>query len=339
MRKIIYFLVLSILILSLAGCGERQSPYASRNAFLLDTVVTIKIYDRNVPEKVWEDAFDEIERLDALLSVHTEGSDTARLNEAAGLSPVHVSPEILEVIQESVEYSRMTGGLFDITAGPLIDLWAINPPEGHVPTEEELDATLPLIGWEDIEINEEQSQAYLKRPGMRVDLGAIAKGYIADKVKDVLIKNGIERAIVSLGGNIQLVGDTAYGIGIQDPDKGSGIYLGRIMLADASAASSGDYERYFEKDGVRYHHILDPKTGYPADMGLRGVSVAAPQSVDADALSTAVFLLGPEDGMALIEELPGIEAVLVTDERKVLLSSGLKGNFELVRGTGYTIAP
>jgi thiamine biosynthesis lipoprotein len=338
MRKIIYFLVLSILILSLAGCGERQSPYASRNAFLLDTVVTIKIYDRNVPEKVWEDAFGEIERLDALLSVHTEGSDTARLNEAAGLSPVTVSPETLKVIQRSIYFSRMTGGLFDITAGPLVDLWAINPPEGHVPTAAELAETLPLIGWEDIEIDEEQSQAYLTRSDMAVDLGAIAKGYIADRVKEVLTADGIEHAIISLGGNIQFVGDTAYGIGIQDPDKGSGEYLGRISLADASAASSGDYERYFEKDGVRYHHILDPQTGYPADTGLRGVSVAAPQSVDADALSTAVFLLGPKAGMVLIEELPDVEAVLITDDKTVLLSSGLTEHFELVRDSGYRVS-
>ena len=146
---------------------------------------------------------------------------------------------------------------------------------------------------------------YLARPGMAVDLGAIAKGYIADRVKAVLTQGGVEHAILSLGGNVQLIGDTAYGVGIQDPDKGSGVYLGAISLSDASAASSGDYERYFEKDGVRYHHILDPVTGYPADTGLRGVSVAAHDSVDADALSTAVFLLGPAEGMALIEEMPG----------------------------------
>jgi len=338
MRKTASLFILSILTFALAGCGGGRSSYVSRNAFLLDTVVTIKIYDQDVSERVWEDAFGEIERLDALLSVHTEGSDTARLNEAAGLSPVTVSPETLEVIEKGVYFSRMTGGLFDITAGPLIALWDIKPPEGHVPTEEELAETLPLIGWEDIEINKAESRVYLTRPGMGVDLGAIAKGYIADKVKDVLLADGIEHAIISLGGNIQLIGDTPYGVGIQDPDQGSGIYLGAITLADASAASSGDYERYFEMNGVRYHHILDPKTGYPADSGLRGVSVAAPHSVDADALSTAVFLLGPEAGMALIEELPGIEAVLVTGDQEVLLSSGLTDNFELVRGNGYTVS-
>ena len=195
-----------------------------------------------------------------------------------------------------------------------------------------------MIGWEDIEIDAGKSQVYLTRPGMAVDLGAIAKGYIADRVKEVLEDDGVKHAIVSLGGNVQLVGDTAYGVGIQDPDQGTGVYLGAIPLTDASAASSGDYERYFEKDGVRYHHILDPKTGYPADTGLRGVSVAAPVSVDADALSTAVFLLGPGEGMALIEGLPGIEAVLVTDDNEILLSSGLKENFELVQDSGYTIA-
>jgi len=338
MRKIILLSIISVLVLSLAGCGGGAPSYVSRNAFLLDTIVTIKIYDQDVPETVWDDAFGEIERLDALLSAHTEGSDTARINEAAGVSPVTVSLETMDVIEKGIEYSRMTGGLFDITAGPLISLWAINPPEGHVPTETELAETLPLIGWQDLEIDEAQSQVYLARVGMAVDLGAIAKGYIADKVKETLAADGIEHAIISLGGNIQLIGDTPYGIGIQDPDQGSGVYLGRVTLTGMSAASSGDYERYFEENGVRYHHILDPVTGYPADTGLRGVSVIAPHSVDADALSTAVFLLGPEAGMALIEGLSGIEAVLVTDDREVLLSSGLEENFELVEGTGYRVS-
>ena len=338
MRRLVCLIIIFIGAVGLTGCGAGRAPYASRNAFLLDTVVTIKIYDRNVPESAWEDAFGEIERLEALLSVHREESDTARINEAAGLSPVTVSPETLAVIQRGIYFSRMTGGVFDITAGPLIGLWAIKPPEGHVPTVEELDATLPLIGWEYIEVDEANSRVYLKRPGMKIDLGAVAKGYIADRVKEVLETAGVEHAIISLGGNIQLVGDTAYHIGIQDPDQGSGIYLGRITLADGSAASSGDYERYFEENGVRHHHILDPVTGYPAHTGLRGVSVAAPQSVDADALSTAVFLLGPEDGMALIEDLPDIEAVLVTDDKTILLSSGLTDHFELVGDSGYSIA-
>jgi thiamine biosynthesis lipoprotein len=337
MRRVICLVIIAISVLSLTGCGVRQTPYASRNAFLLDTIVTIQIYDRDVPEGVWEEAFDEIERLEGLLSAHKEGSDIARLNDSAGGSPVGVSPETLEVLQKSVEYSRLTGGLFDVTAGPLVALWAIKPPEGHVPTEAELSEVLPLIGWEDIEIDEESCQIYLPRTGMAIDLGAIAKGYIADRVKEVLEREGVEHAIINLGGNIQLIGETPYRIGIQDPDRGSGAYLGMIELADTSAASSGDYERYFEQDGVRYHHIMNPLTGYPADTGLRGVTVVSPRSIDADALSTSVFLLGPEEGMALIENLADTEAVLVTADREILLSSGLKERFKLAEGSGYRV--
>lgn len=337
MRRFICILFIFILAVSSAGCAIGQ-PYASRNAFLLDTIITIKIYDRKIPENVWGDAFDEIKRLDALLSAHIEGSDPDRLKQSAGISPVTVSPETLEIIQKSIEYSRLSDGLFDITAGPLIDLWAIEPPEGHVPTSEELAATLTLIGWRDVEIDESTSQVFLKRTGMSVNLGAIAKGYIADRVKEVLVADGVEHAIVSLGGNIQLIGETSYGVGIQDPGQGTGIFLGAIPLTDMTVASSGDYERYFEEDGIRYHHILDPKTGYPADTGLRGVSVVCPRSIDADALSTTVFLMGPEAGMALIEDLQDTEAVLVTDEKSILLSSGLKNIFELVKDSGYTIA-
>jgi thiamine biosynthesis lipoprotein len=337
MRRFICFLFVFTLGVSFSGCVIGQ-PYASRNAFLLDTIITIKIYDRKVPENVWDHAFDEIKRLDAILSAHVEGSDPDRLKQSAGISPVTVSPETLEIIQKSIEYSRLSDGLFDITAGPLIDLWAIEPPDGHVPTGAELAATLPLIGWRDIEIDESASQVFLKRIGMSINLGAIAKGYIADRVKEVLVADGVEHAIVSLGGNIQLIGDTFYGVGIQDPGQGTGIFLGAIQLTGMSVASSGDYERYFEQDGIRYHHILDPKTGYPADTGLRGVSIVCPRSIDADALSTAVFLMGPADGMALVEDLPDTEAVLVTDEKTVLLSSGLKDIFELVKDSGYTIA-
>lgn len=339
MRRIILFLLVFILVLSAAGCAPQPPSYASRNAFLLDTVVTIQIYDRDVPDRVWDHAFDEIRRLDALLSVHTEGSDLYRLKEAAGIEPVNVSPETLDVIGKSIGYSRLSGGLFDITAGPLIGLWAVDPPNGHVPTPAELSATLPLVNWRDVEIDGTASTVFLNRTGMSVDLGAIAKGYIADRVKDVLASDGIEHAIVSLGGNIQLIGDTPFNIGIQDPDRGTGEYLGLIPLTDLSAVSSGDYERYFIKDGVRYHHILDPRTGYPADTGLRGVSIVAPRSVDADALSTTVFLMGPTDGMALIESLPDTEAVLVTSDKQILLSTGLMDIFQPVEGSGYTVAP
>ena len=252
-----------------------------------------------------------------------EGSDLDRLAKAAGQDWVAIAPETQEVLELAKEYYAVSGGLLDVTAGPLIDLWDINNG-GHYPTGEELDAVLPLISGDDLLI--EEGRAYLARPEMKANLGAIAKGYIADRVKDLLVELGVEHAVLDLGRNILLIGgktdDTPFRIGVQDPNGDQGAILAVLELTDQSLVTSGVYERYFEYEGVRYHHILDPTTGFPADNGLAAVSILSDDSANGDALSTTCLLLGREKGLALIESLPGVEALFIDNDGTMTPSSG-----------------
>ncbi len=321
------FALLLPLLLLLCACGqtqEQEAPVVQKTNFQMDTVVTITLYDWT-DETAIDAAFQEIDRLEALLSVEKEGSDLDRLAKAAGRDWVEIAPETQEVLELAKEYYTVSGGLLDVTAGPLIDLWDINNG-GHYPTREELEAVLPLINCDDLQI--EDGQAYLARPGMKANLGAVAKGYIADRVKDLLVDLGVKHAVLDLGRNILLIGgkteDTPFRIGIQDPNGDEGAILAVLSVSDRSLVTSGVYERYFEHEGKRYHHILDPDTGFPADNGLAAVSIVSDDSANGDALSTTCLLLGKEKGLALIESLPGVEALFVDGDGTMTPSSGFE---------------
>ena len=220
-------------------------------------------------------------------------------------------------------YER-TGGYLDVTVGPLIDLWDIRNG-GHYPMEEELTAALGLLGMDDLILNEANGTAYLFRSGMRVDLGALAKGYIADRVKALLLDRGVKSGVIDLGRNILLIGEkpgkTPFSIGIQSPGA-AGELLRVLSLRDRSLVTSGTYERYFEHEGRRYHHVLDPFTGFPTDRDLVAVTVLSDSSLWGDALSTACLLLGVDDGLALIYSIPEAEALFVLTDGSVVTSSG-----------------
>jgi thiamine biosynthesis lipoprotein len=315
-----------------AGCGALPSQTNTQTAdqqtvtksnFQLDTFITITLYD-------WTDsstldlAFDEIERLENLLSVDREGSDLDRLAQAAGKAWVDISPETQEVLTAAKEYYTLSGGVFDVTTGPLIDLWDIHDLTGHYPTDEELAQTLPLIGSDDLLV--EDGRAYLAREGMIADLGAIAKGYIADQVKALLLDQGVEHAVLDLGRNILLIGgkteDTPFTVGVQDPNEDQGTLISILRATDKSIVTSGVYERYFEYEGKRYHHILDPTTGFPADNGLASVTIISDDSTQGDALSTTCLLLGLDQGLALIESIDGVEAMFIDNDDVTTMSSG-----------------
>ena len=323
-NRILLPLLLLLLTLTACGQGETAAEPASvqKTNFQMDTVVTITLYDWT-DESAIDAAFREISRLEDLLSVEKEGSDLDRLAKAAGQDWVEIAPETQEVLELAKTYYEVSGGLLDVTAGPLIDLWDINHG-GHYPTREELDEALPLIGCDDLLL--EDGRAYLARPGMKADLGAVAKGYIADRVKDLLLDLGVEHAVLDLGRNILLIGgkteDAPFRIGVQDPNGEQGELLAVLETSDKSLVTSGVYERYFEYEGKRYHHILDPETGYPADNGLAAVSILSDDSAQGDALSTTCLLLGQEKGLALIESLPGVEALFVDNDGGLTASSG-----------------
>ncbi|MBF7097042.1 FAD:protein FMN transferase [Alkalibacter mobilis] len=334
-KRISIVLMIFLLAVFFISCSNttKNEEQISKNDFLLDTVVSIKLYDVPQEDEILIDqSFKLISDLESILSVHKEGSDLYKLKMNAGKAPVEVSHYTMEVIKKSLEYSIKTDGKFDITAGPLIDLWAIDPPNGYLPTNEEIITAVSNIDFRNLIVDEINSTVYLAEEGMIANLGAIAKGYIADQVKSFLIENDVEHAIINLGGNVLLVGDKPDGsqfrIGVQDPDAARNTYIGVLVTSDTSVVSSGDYERYFEKDGVKYHHILDPETGYPANNHIRQVSIVSETSVDGDALSTTLFLLGLDKGIELINSMNGVEAIFVTDDNKIVVTEGLHDSFE-----------
>lgn len=351
LKKLFCILAIITTLFTIAGCTDNQNnqgvqqKYISKTDFYLDTVVDIKIFNPDSKsEEIIDKAMERIRALEEVLSIHIEGSDLWNIKENAGVKPVEVSKETIEVVKASLKYSDYTNGLFDITTGPLVDLWAINPPSGHVPTEEELQIALSKINYHNMIIDEENNTIFLRDKGMIANLGAIAKGYIADEVKEILVENGVKSAIINLGGNVLLVGgkpdNGGFKVGVQDPGSDRGAYLGVIDAKDLSIVSSGDYERYFEVEGKRYHHILNPATGYPADNEIRQVTILSKLSVDGDGLSTSTFLLGLKDGMELIENIDDVEGIFITKDNKIYLTSGISDSFvfdEINYGEQYTV--
>lgn len=322
MRKqgILVLLLLPLLLLS--GC-QREAPTVTRTSFMLDTVINITLYDWK-DEQTLNLAMEEISRLEALLSVEKEGSDLDRLYKAAGKEWVAISPECEEVLRLSKDIWAKSEGHFDVTVGPLIDLWSIRDGQGHYPTEEERKEAISHISSDQLLV--EQGRAYLKEPGMKANLGAIAKGYIADKVKEVLVNAGVKHAIIDLGRNLVIIGGKPDGspfqIGVQSPFEEQGEILKAVAVSDRSVVTAGINERFFEYQGKRYHHILDPFTGFPADTGVASVTIISDSSAMGDALSTTCLLLGAEKGMALVESMQGIEALFVLVDGQMRMSSG-----------------
>lgn len=319
-------LPLLLCLLLLSACGEAEP--VSKTNFMLDTIVQITLYDQSDPAVI-DRAFEEIRRLEGILSVEQEGSDLDKLAKAAGQDWVEIQPETEEVLRLAKKYSALSQGAFDVTTGPLIDLWNIHDGEGHYPSQEELDRVLPLIGEQDLLV--EEGRAYLARPGMVANLGAIAKGYIADQVKALLVEKGVEHAVLDLGRNILLIGGrpdgSSFVVGVQDPNQEQGRILGYIEAADKSVVTSGINERRFTYNGQIYHHVLNPATGFPVDNELSAVTILSDRSADGDALSTTCLLLGQEKGLALVESLEGVEALFVTKDGAKVESSGLGSAF------------
>jgi thiamine biosynthesis lipoprotein len=229
----------------------------------------------------------------------------------------------------------MSEGAFDCTVGPLVALWGIKESGGHYPSETELADALSLVDYHDVLVDE-RGLVMLKNVGMRVDFGAIAKGYIADRAKELLVGKGVGSAVLDLGGNIVLIGSRLDGspfrIGVRDPLGGGGDYLGTFSVSDTSLVSSGSYERYFTHEGKEYHHILDVNTGFPADNELLQVTILSSSSVVGDGFSTTAFLLGLERGFGLVSETEGVEGIFVARDKKVYVTAGVGDEFKLISG-------
>jgi thiamine biosynthesis lipoprotein len=265
-------------------------------------------------------AFREVERIDWLMSHYRQKSEVSQITRNAGERETAVSPETLEVIERALYFSRLSGGAFDITIGPVFRLW--NFREAKIPEEKRLRENLKKVDYRKIRVDRAKSSVYLESRGMELDLGAIAKGYAVDRASIILRKEGVENFLVAAGGDLTVSGVKEKGvpwtIGIRHPRLPSEL-IAKLRPAQAAVSTSGDYEKFFFQGGERYHHILTPSTGLPA-RECQGVTIMAPSAMDADALATSVFVLGPKEGFALLERLPDVHAVIVDRRGSVLLS-------------------
>ncbi|MGQ0811168.1 MAG: FAD:protein FMN transferase [Nitrospiraceae bacterium] len=280
--------------------------------------------------------FQEIHRLEELWSTWIPSSELSRVNAAAGEKPVKVSPETMALLKKSIDIAKLTGGGFNIAVGPAIEAWSVMERE-QILNEAELDALFPLTDLSQVTLNEAAGSVFLARVGMRVDVGGIGKGFAADLAVNVMRSAGAVAGVVALSGDMKtfgrLPGGAPFPFGIQHP-RNDGAILAFVDLQDEAISTAGDYERFFERDGVRYHHILDPRTLQPA-RECRSVTVIAREGITADGLDTGIFVMGPERGMELVERLPDVEAVIVDRDGRVLVSSGLKGRLRLLKEEGH----
>jgi len=291
---------------------------------LMGTQVIMKAIgdDRTRLAAAIDSAFDEVWRLEKLMSHYKPESQLSRINQNAGLQAVPVNRELYDLIEKSLTFSELTGGAFDVSFASVGKLW--NFREKNVPTAEAIKAQMPKVNYKKIRLNAKNSSVFLPEAGMEIGLGGIGKGYAMDQAMKVLQKHGIKDAMVMAGGDTLIrgkKGDAPWKVGLRDPDQADGI-LAVLPLSDQAISTSGDYERFFFKDGVRYHHILDTSTGFPA-MACRSVSILAREATTSDALSTSVFVLGPKAGLALIEKLEDVDGIIIDRQGKVHLSSGL----------------
>ncbi len=333
---VVNLIVPLLLILGLVGFtiyqGFRDNDMHQAYKMMMDTSVEMQFGPGSVPaDQLEEEIFTEIGRLEKLFSRSLDDSDVSKVNAAAGINNIQVSPEVLFVTEQALDYAELTGGSFDPTIAPLVDLWGFLGQEYSVPEAEELERVIPYVDYTALEIDRDSEKLFLPRSQMGLELGGIAKGFIVDRAMDVLKEAGVEHAFINVGGDISLLGANPDGepwrIGITNPREPDQI-IAVLSLKDCAVVTSGDYERSFEEDGGKYHHILDPETGMPAGE-LASVTVVANTALDADALSTAVFVLGPLRGLALLEDLPDAEGVLITPELEIMVSSGLEGKIEI----------
>ncbi len=304
----------------------------TQTVFAMDTYMTLTAYGENAEEAV-EAGEEEIHRLDELFSTGDENSEIYALNTAGG---GELAGETEMLIRRSVDIWERTGGLFDISIYPVMRLWGFADGDYRVPGEDELEETLSLVNAGALILTEEDDVAVLSmEDGMQIDLGGIVKGYADDRIAEIFAEYGIEDAVINLGGDVRVMGTRPDGnpwrIGIQDPEDSEG-YLGGLALTDVTVVTSGGYERYFEDEetGTRYHHIIDPRTGFPADNGLISVSVVSADGTLADALSTTLFILGNGDAQAYCEahaEEDGFGALLMTEDREIYITDDLAESF------------
>jgi thiamine biosynthesis lipoprotein len=332
--------VLSVGLVLLGGCAGPNPPAVSSLVTARHTTmgslleISVEGPDDARTQAAMQDGFRETDRLDELMSVWKPGSDIVRLNAAAGVGPVAVDPRVLEALRLGAQAGDWTNGKFDVTFGVLSGLWRFDSQnqDDRIPDRAEVLKRLPLLDYTRLVLDHAAGTAFLRDKGMSIHLGGIGKGYAVDRVAAILRRAGLRNFMVQFGGDLLVSGfreGRPWTLGIRDPRGPADRVFASLTLSDSTFSTSGDYERFFLSGGRRYHHIIDPDSGEPA-RGTRSVTIVAKVGAVADALSTGVFILGPAAGMALVEKLPDVDAVIVSDDNDVLVSSGLKDRLTIL---------
>ena len=325
--------VLCSLLFFLNSCspGRGQNEAVTQKLFGMDTVVDITVYGKNAQQAVAK-ANEELVRLENLLSVTKDESDIAKINKNAG-TKTPVSAEVMEILSKAQMVSKQTGGIFDVTVYPVVKAWGFTTGERHIPDGQTLQALLPYVDYRKLSLDINEGTVGLEQH-MSIDLGGIAKGYASQKIADTLKQNGIQSAVLSLGGNVQTIGRKpgggAWGVAVEYP--GTQEHFARVDVGETSLITSGAYQRYFEVDGKKYHHIIDPRTGMPADSGLKSATVVCGDPVLGDALSTALFIMGAQGAQEYYQQYGGFDYILLTSDDDVYITKGIENRFSLSNG-------
>lgn len=333
--RIIIALVLGMA--SLLATSTTLAEWHAREEAIMGTAVRVELWhdDATAARAAMSAVMDEMHRIDALMSPYKPESELSRINREAAHKPVGISKEMFDLIARSIEFSKLSGGAFDITFSSVGYLYDYRE---HVkPTDAQIAKALPGINYRHLQLDPRGRTIHYARPGVRIDLGGIAKGYAVDNCIAILKGRGITNAIVTAGGDTRLLGDRRgrpWNVGIRDPRR-RGEVAAVLPLADVAISTSGDYERFFEEDGVRYHHIINPRTGKSAT-GVHSVTIIGPDGITTEGLTKSVFVKGPKEGMRLIESLKGIDAIIIDDAGHMLYSPGLR---DVVRAEPVPVVP
>lgn len=296
----------------------------------LGTVVKLDVWSKDAA--IIDTIYARLDDIEQKMSINIEGSEISNLNRNGWANPIAISSDSIDVLTTALEYAKLSDGYFDITIGPVSKLWGIGTDKANIPDSQTLATALSHVGYEKVKIT--GNSVKLTEKDMVIDLGGIAKGYASDEIVKLLDDAHIERALINLGGNVYAKGDSPdhrpWSIGLQDPFKAQGNYFGIAKVSNKTVVSSGNYERFFTQDGKRYHHILNPFSGYPIENDVAMVTIIGDSSMEADALSTTLFALGAEKGIALINQnSKDFEAIIVTKDKRLFLSDGASAYFEL----------
>ena len=320
--KIILLLV-GLSALMLTGCKRKIEPI-TKSGFLLNTFVTVTLYDKDDPQ-ILKKSMDLCRSYENIFSTTIEGSEVYRINHRSkDETSIKVSTDLAALLSRGLYYSKVSNGDFDFTVEPLTSLWDFTAQNPVVPPQTDIEEAVNKVDYRNLKL-EDNTLTFLS-PDTTIDFGAIAKGYIADRMKDYLLEQGVQSAVINLGGNVLCVGKkpdgTPFKIGLQKPYADRNETIETLTIEDMSVVSSGVYERHFIKNGTNYHHILNPKSGYPYENGLVSVTIISKLSIDGDALSTTCFSMGLKKGMELINSMDGIYGVFITDDDKVQYTNG-----------------